>query len=167
MTIFVAGERVHVARLGTGIVREVRNSGRYVIELKGRSMVVAGSQLEPAPERRATKAPAKRSCQFPVASFQPTERDPDTTGITRTPDRAAAAASRALDLHSKTVLEALDALDVFLNDALLDGCTDVRVIHGRSGGKLKGAVHERLAQLGSIRSFRLDPANAGVTLVTL
>ena len=146
MIIFVAGERVHVARLGTGIVREVRNGGRYVIELKGRSLIVSGSQLEPAPERRAT--------------------EPRTTRATLS-DSAAAAPSRALDLHGKTVLEALDALDLFLNDAILDGCPDVRVIHGRSGGKLKEAVHERLAQLRSIRAFRVDPTNAGVTLVTL
>jgi DNA mismatch repair protein MutS2 len=146
VTIYVPGQRVHVASLGTGTVQEVRNGGRYVIELKGRSVIVPGSQLEPVPERRPTKAPAAQRTLS---------------------DRAAAAPSRALDLHGKTVLEALDALDVFLNDALLDGCPDVRVIHGRSGGKLKGAVHERLAQLRSIRAFRVDPANAGVTLVTL
>jgi len=146
MTTFVAGDRVHIASLGTGIVREVRNGGRYLIELKGRSMVVAGSELEPAPERRAAK-------QHPVE--------------TSAADPAAATLSRALDLHGKTVLEALDALDSFLNDALLDGCNEVRVIHGRSGGKVKAAVHGRLAQLPSVRAFRLDPTNPGVTVVRL
>ena len=146
MTTFVAGDRVHVATLGTGIVREVRNGGRYLIEVKGRSMVVAGSQLEPAPDRRAVKRP------------------PPATGD---PDAGTPLPSRALDLHGKTVLEALDALDSFLNDALLDGCDDVRVIHGRSGGKLKAAVHRRLAELTSVRAFRVDPANPGVTIVTL
>lgn len=148
MTTFVPGDRVHIAMLGTGIVREVRNGGRYLIELKGRSMVVAGSQLEPAPERRATKRPAaKTSASDPAAETPPP--------------------SRALDLHGKTVLEAIDALDAFLNDALLDGCAEVRVIHGRSGGRVKAAVHGRLAQLPSVRAFRLDPANPGVTLVRL
>jgi len=148
MTTFVPGDRVHVTTLGTGIVREVRNGGRYLIELKGRSMVVAGSQLEPAPEPRATKRPAaKTSASDPAA-------------VTPSP-------SRALDLHGKTVLEAVDALDAFLNDALLDGCAEVRVIHGRSGGKVKAAVHGRLAQLPSVRAFRLDPMNPGVTLVRL
>jgi DNA mismatch repair protein MutS2 len=149
MTTFVAGDRVHVATLGTGVVREVRNGGRYLIELKGRSMVVAGSQLELAPERRAAKPhqekkqhPEKRSAMVPVPS-------------------------RVLDLHGKTVLEALDALDSFLNEALLDGCDDVQVIHGRSGGKVKAAVHGRLRQLPSVRAFRLDPTNPGVTVVRL
>jgi DNA mismatch repair protein MutS2 len=148
LTTFVAGDRVHVATFGTGIVREVRNGGRYLIEVKGRSMVVAGTQLEPAPEFRAAKnPPATTSAADPAAV---------------TPVR-----SRALDLHGKTVLEALDALDSFLNDALLEGCDEVQVIHGRSGGKIKAAVHGRLRQLPSVRAFRVDPTNPGVTMVRL
>ena len=146
MRTYRPGDRVHIAALGTGVVREVRNGGRYLIELKGRSMVVAGSQLEPAPERRVTKMPPAK---------------------TRAPDRVDPTPSRALDLHGKTVLEAVDALDAFLNDALLDGCADVRVIHGRSGGKVKAAVHGRLAQMPSVRAFRVDPGNPGVTVVRL
>jgi len=148
MTTFIAGDRVHVATLGTGVVREVRNGGRYLIELKGRSVVVSGSQLQPATERRAPKRP------------------PETRSAT---DSAAVipVTSRVLDLHGKTVLEALDALDSFLNDALLEGCDDVQVIHGRSGGKVKAVVHARLRQLPSVRAFRLDPNNPGVTVVRL
>ena len=148
MTTFVAGDRVHVATLGTGVVREVRNGGRYLIELKGRSMVVAGSQLQPATERRAAKRPPESRSVTGSAAVIPVP-------------------SRVLDLHGKTVLEALDALDSFLNDALLEGCDDVQVIHGRSGGKLKAAVHGRLRQLPSVRAFRLDPTNPGVTMVRL
>jgi DNA mismatch repair protein MutS2 len=146
MRTYTPGDRVHVATLGTGVVREVRNGGRYLIELKGRSMVVAGSQLEPAQERRVLKLPPAK---------------------TSAPDRVDPTPSRSLDLHGKTVLEAVDALDAFLNDALLDGCADVRVIHGRSGGTLKAAVHGRLAQVPSVRAFRVDPGNPGVTVVRL
>jgi DNA mismatch repair protein MutS2 len=72
----------------------------------------------------------------------------------------------SLDLHGKTVAEAVDALDVFISDALLGDCDHVRVVHGIGGGKVKAAVHQRLRQLPSIRSFRVDPQNAGVTVVT-
>jgi DNA mismatch repair protein MutS2 len=154
MTTFVAGDRVHVATLGTGVVREVRNGGRYLIELKGRSMVVAGSQLQPAPERRAAKPHQEKK--------PPSERRSATDSAAVIP-----VPSRVLDLHGKTVLEALDALDSFLNDALLEGFDDVQVIHGRSGGKLKAAVHGRLRQLPSVRAFRVDPNNPGVTMVRL
>ena len=161
MTTFVAGDRVHVAALGTAVVREARNGGRYLIELKGRSMVVAGSQLEPAPERPVAK-------HHRAAKRQPTnaKRHPTKTSATD-PALGASTRSRSLDLHGKTVLEALDALDSFLNDALLDGADNVRVIHGRSGGKLKAAVHGRLAELTSVRAFRVDPGNPGVTIVRL
>ena len=154
MKTFVAGDRVHVATLGTAVVREARNGGRYLIEMKGRSMVVAGSQLEPAPERRAAK-PRPAARQRPVKTTAT-----ETAAVTST-------RSRSLDLHGKTVLEALDALDSFLNDALLDGCGDVRVIHGRGGGKVKAAVHRRLAELPPVRAFRVDPTNMGVTIVRL
>lgn len=145
MAPFVVGDRVHAATLGTGTVKEVRNAGRYLIELKGRSMIVDGSQLEPAQERRGGKKP---SCDSSAAA--PGEPPP----------------APSLDLHGTTALEAVEALDAFLNDALMDGCAEARVIHGRSGGKLKAAVHGRLKQLSSVRGFRLDHANPGVTIVS-
>ena len=75
--------------------------------------------------------------------------------------------ARVLDLHGKTTAEAIEALDAFLNDALLAGAGEARVIHGRSGGRLKAAVHARLRQLPSLRGFRVDPRNPGVTIVQL
>ena len=48
---------------------------------------------------------------------------------------------------------------------LLASASEVRVIHGRSGGRVKQAVHARLREL-SVRSVRLDPRNPGVTIVT-
>jgi DNA mismatch repair protein MutS2 len=59
------------------------------------------------------------------------------------------------------------ALDTFLNDAILAGVDEARVIHGRSGGRVKAAVHARLKRLAAVRGYRLDPANPGVTIVTL
>lgn len=144
---FTPGDRVHVAMLGTGVVREVRNGGRYLIELKGRSVVVAERQLEPAGRDRRTSKPA--------APAPKEDRDAPSTS------------PRSIDLHGKTALEAVEALDAFLNDALLDGVREVRVIHGRSGGRLKAAVHARLKQVSSVRAFRVDPRNEGVTIVTL
>ena len=148
---FGPGDRVHVAALGTGIVREARNGGRYLVEIKGRSVVVDGDQLAPAERARTSRrvtAPAG-DARAPAAT------EPDAT------------APLSLDLHGTTVDEAPDALDTFLNTALLAGCAEVRIIHGRSGGRLKAAVHARLKALPSIRGFRLDPGNAGVTIVRL
>jgi DNA mismatch repair protein MutS2 len=62
---------------------------------------------------------------------------------------------------------AIEALDEFLNDALLASLDEVRIIHGRSGGRLKAAVHARLREVPTVRSFRVDPRNAGVTIALL
>jgi DNA mismatch repair protein MutS2 len=146
---FAPGDEVHVAALGKGIVREVRNGGRYLVELKGRAVVAVESQLTAVDQK-------KRRHRV---------EDPLQARVGESPTRAHGATS--LDLHGMIVEEAVAALDGFLNDALLAGHAEVRVIHGRSGGRLKAAVHARLKQLAVARAFRVDPANAGVTIVTL
>ena len=53
---------------------------------------------------------------------------------------------RELDLHGCTVDEALERVERMLNDALLADALELRVIHGRSGGRLKAALHARLRE---------------------
>jgi dsDNA-specific endonuclease/ATPase MutS2 len=145
---FARGDRVHLAGLGTGFVREARRGGRYAIEIKGRLVVVAGSELERA-----------------AAGHRPQPRNVSPTSP-RLGSPIASHPSASLDLHGKSVAETLDALEAFVNDALLAGCREARVIHGRSGGRLKAAVHGYLRQISSVEAFRVDPQNAGVTIVT-
>jgi DNA mismatch repair protein MutS2 len=142
---FAAGDRVHLPRVGTGRVLEVRNAGRVLVVIKERTMVVKAAQLEPAePERK----PKPR-----------TDASPGHPSRTRV--------NGSLDLHGQTVEEALSALDAFLSDALLASLPEVRVIHGRSGGVLRAAIQRRLRRLPVVRSFCLDPRNMGVTIVSL
>lgn len=136
--------------MGTGVVREVRNAGRYLVAIKGRAMVVPAAELTRADERRARS----RS-----RNAVPTETPPQHDGP--------ASACPSLDLHGKTVIEAIEALDSFVNDAILSNHATVQVIHGRSGGRVKAAVHHRLAGLPSVRRFQLDPRNPGATIVRL
>jgi DNA mismatch repair protein MutS2 len=146
---FSPGDPVHVAALGKGIVREVRNADRYVVEVKGRSISVDGARLtaiEP-PKRGSKKEP-------------PVSQPATASALARTHARS------SLDLHGMTTEQATAALDEFVNEAILAGLTHLRVIHGRSGGRLKAAVHARLHNL-PVRHFRLDPSNPGVTIVEL
>jgi DNA mismatch repair protein MutS2 len=147
---FAPGDEVQVDALGKGVVREARNGGRYLVELRGRSIVAAEAQL-------SAVSPRKRQASSD-ASASPTSA-PDAPTHSH--------ASTSLDLHGMAAEEAIAALDAFLNDALLAGHAKVRVIHGRSGGRLKAAVHARLKGLAVVRAIRLDPSNAGVTIVTL
>jgi dsDNA-specific endonuclease/ATPase MutS2 len=52
-----------------------------------------------------------------------------------------------------------------INDTLIEGHARLRLIHGRSGGRIKAALHRHLRALPSVRGFRTDPANEGVTVV--
>ena len=143
---FASGDHVHVARFGKGVVREARNGGRYLVEVKGNAMVVAEGQLTPA-ERAKDRAAA-----------------PETPAPA---DRFRGAAPSSIDLHGRITAEAEADVDAFLNDAMLAGLAEVRIIHGISGGRVKAAVHGRLKRVPSVRAFRVDPSNAGVTIVTL
>ena len=147
---FTPGDPVHVAHLGKGVVRQARNGGRYLVEIKGRALVVSGSQLTPVE---------------PTA--KPRRGEPEVTASPQRPSGEPGRPAVSLDLHGLTVPDALEAVSAFLNTALLDGLAEVRIIHGRSGGKLKAAVHGRLKELSSIRGFGLDPGNQGVTIVRL
>jgi len=72
-----------------------------------------------------------------------------------------------VDLHGLTVEEALVRAEHALNDAMLADCAELRLIHGRSGGRIRAALHRRLSEIPSVRGFGLDPRNAGVTVVRL
>lgn len=149
---FEPGASVQVSGFGKGIVREARNGGRYLVDVKGSAMVVTGAQL-------SQREPPKRKKGKPGVAA------PAHVAGEALPTRQLADAS--IDLHGLTVPEAEAAVDAFLNEALLAGLDQVRVIHGRSGGHLKAAVHARLEAISSIRGFRVDPKNEGVTIVSL
>ena len=144
---FREGDAVHVKAIGKGVVREVRNNGRYLVEVSGRSIVTTFDQLTAQELPRRKPAPAaKRS----VHVYEPQSE-----------------VAMSLDLHGRTVEEALEAVTSFLNDALLRGAAEVRFIHGRSGGRIKASLHAQLKRIATVRSFALDPRNPGVTIVRL
>jgi dsDNA-specific endonuclease/ATPase MutS2 len=132
---YQVGDLVLVTSLGKGTVREVRRRGRYLVEIKGRSLLVDEPQLS-ALDRRKKPAPAAADTHSAERAITP------------------AHAPASLDLHGMTTDEAVSALDAFLSDAILAAHAEVRVIHGRSGGRVKAVVHARLQALGSVRAFR-------------
>lgn len=142
---FAPGDSIHVRGIGKGTVREVRNGGRYLVEVNGRSIVTTEDQLTAQESARKKKTtPGRRA---PAAYDRTSEAVP------------------SLDLHGLTVDEAMGAVDAFLNDALLSGVAEARIIHGRSGGRLKASLHAQLKRIASIRSYAVDPRNGGVTIV--
>lgn len=162
---FAPGDRVHLPGLGTGVVREIRSGGRLAVEIRGRLIVVHGHALEPVAQDRRS-APSRGARAAAPAPAPSPSSSPSPSASASSSSARATAGTRSLDLHGRTVAEALDDLERFVNEALLEGCAAVRVIHGRSGGKVKTAVHAYLRKLSVVTSVRVDPANVGVTIVT-
>ncbi len=145
MAAFSVGDTVQTTQ-GKGVVREVRNGGRLLVQIQARMVVVAAQDVAPATAPRRVAAPS-----IPPAPVARTRID----------------APAEVDLHGLRVDEALRRIDDALDAALRAGHAELRFIHGRSGGRLRGALHERLRGISAVRGVRLDPRNAGVTIVAL
>jgi len=146
---FRVGETVQTP-LGKGVIREVRRNGRLAVTLHGRSLVVDEREVEPLESSRSPRAAAKAA-------------PPRETALRHT---GGDASPFEVDLHGLTVEEALERSARAINDALLDDRAEIRLIHGRGSGLIKAALHRRLREMPPVRSFRVDPRNAGVTIVS-
>jgi len=151
---FAPGQAVQTP-LGKGVILEVRNARRVLVQVQDRALVLDAATISavPTPARGATPEPAPRR-------REPARRREGTDDR----DRPRA---RTVDLHGLTADGALDAMHAAIDAALRADIGQLRLIHGRSGGRLRAAVHTRLRELTVVRSFRLDPHNAGVTIVEL
>ena len=63
--------------------------------------------------------------------------------------------------------EAIDTVDKFLSDALVNGLSEVQIIHGTGGGVLAKLVTEYLKKHPKIQKFYRMPGNLGITVVEL
>ena len=137
-------------RFGKGIVRQVRNGGRLLVEVRDRTFEV--------PERQVTELPARR------------RRSPPNRSVGSHPSRDLTSPTGApveVDFHGLTVEEALARAERALNDALLADAGSLRLIHGRRGGRIRSALHTWLRGLSVARHVQIDPTNEGVTIVRL
>jgi len=155
--VFSVGEAVRTP-FGKGVVRALRNNGRLLVDVDGRALVVAEREVVrvdaglPSTTLRAGPATALRA--------GPTSTTPER-------DRPLGTAPSEVDLHGLTVEEALVRVDAAIDAALRADLETLRFIHGRSGGRLRAALHRRLKAISSVRGYRLDPRNEGVTIVML
>ena len=151
MHTFAVGDAVQTP-LGKGVVREPRKNGRLAVEIHGRSVIVEESAARPL---ESPTESARRN--------RPSRPRPQASGV---PARERVRLTAEMDLHGLTVEEALALAESAINDALLGDLPQLRLIHGRSGGRIRAALHRRLREIPSVRGFRLHPGNAGVTNVT-
>ena len=137
---------------GKGTIREIQNNNRVLVDVKNRSLVLKTIDLSPLKlEQRDSITPRPNlSSQFQLTN------DIDPLSV---PSK--------IDLHGLTVEAALTVVEKTLDSAMLAGSAELHFIHGRSGGRIRAALHRRLKEISSVRSFHLDPRNAGITIVVL
>src|SRR5262249_42868541 len=78
--------------------------------------------------------------------------------------------SNELNLIGKTAGEAVDLTDKFLDEAFLNGLSEVRIIHGHGTGALRKAITEFLADHPHVAKFASAPQDkggSGATVVNL
>jgi DNA mismatch repair protein MutS2 len=103
-------------------------------------------------------------------SLEDTRRQAQTTELHLHSGSSARATSAELKLIGKKSDEAVELTDKFLDEAFLNGLSEVRIIHGHGTGALRRAITELLKDHPHVARFALasqDQGGAGATVVDL
>jgi DNA mismatch repair protein MutS2 len=138
------GDRVRLVATGqTAEILEASGGDRLRVSVRGLSLVLPLSEFSPLPGGGGGAASATPQALDGV-SYAAEEME-----------------SYRLDLRGLTVDEACDRLDEFLDGAVLAGCEQVEIIHGKGTGALREAVHRVLKRDRRVASQRLADQNRG------
>jgi len=75
--------------------------------------------------------------------------------------------SREIDIRGTTVAEAEELLNKYIDDAILAGLSDVRIIHGKGTGALRKGIRTYLIEHPHIKDVRFGDMNEGGDGVTV
>jgi len=150
----VKGDTVEWLKMGTRAeVVDVNKDGTLRLRAGALNMTVKQDEVRVLEDVTASKQKAKKmEARKQVHQFR---------------NQAAAA---ELDLRGMMVDEAIGAVDLFLDNAMLGKLETVRIIHGKGTGALRKAVREHLKRSRYIKEFRpgvYGEGEDGVTVATL
>ena len=153
----VVGAEVRHATLGWRGTVEKLAAGKAEVLANGKRLRLAVADLvvEAAPRSAAAAIPPARTAGARRSGGGDVDRAP-------TPQE--------LHLIGQRVEPALEELDAFLDQAMLSGRGEVRIVHGHGSGRLRDAVRERLRKHPAVVAARPGAPNEGgngATVVTL
>ncbi|HUS79788.1 MAG TPA: Smr/MutS family protein, partial [Armatimonadota bacterium] len=99
-----------------------------------------------------------------AAELQPPRHPPDEEAralADRMQARKSLTLEDEIDLRGTTVDEAIAALEKYLDDAMLAGASQVRIIHGKGTGALREGIHDFLRGHRYVSGFRLADMSEG------
>ena len=78
--------------------------------------------------------------------------------------------SQEIDVRGMRADEALNAVQHYIDDAILVGVSQVRILHGKGNGILRTLIRQYLATVPNVRDFHdehVQFGGAGITVVEL
>jgi DNA mismatch repair protein MutS2 len=185
-TIQSARKRLSNARQALeGEGRPVQRAGEPPKGLKAGDAVIIVSQglpgyvlTEPDGSSNVMVQAGILKVTVPLADLARAEESPEPkktragAGGRNTGGRSAAVAkaqtiATEVDLRGLMVEEALDRVDKYLDDAVLAGAPQVRIIHGKGTGALRKAITDQLRSDSRVSSYRLGLMGEGGDGVTI
>ncbi len=141
------GVRVRVARLGQAgyVLGGPDSSGQVPVQIGIMRVLARPEDLVPVPDQEEPLTPALSA-------------GPRGGGLAGT---KVATFSMELDLRGQTVEEAVSQVDKHLDDALLAGVKQVRLIHGKGTGALREGITAYLRTHPGVISTAFAPQNEG------
>ncbi|MBW1980934.1 MAG: endonuclease MutS2 [Deltaproteobacteria bacterium] len=146
---FAAGRRVRLSSTAaTGTILRLKEGGRRAeVQIGQKRVEVAATDLE-------------------VLATDEDKHSPSSSGI-KLMLQPRDGYNRHLDLVGLRVEEALAKLDKAIDQAILEDCSSIYVIHGHGTGKLRQAVHGFLMDHALVKGFRHERQSQGGTGVTV
>ncbi len=150
------GDKVRLRSFGTiGIVDQIKD-GQAELRVKSLRMRESLANLELL---EAVPPPKKESGRF--MKLRPTQ----SAEVNR---KGSGEGPRAeLNLIGRTTDEAVDEVDKFLDEAVMNGLGEVRIVHGHGTGALRRAIGDMLKQHPHVERSLPAPQNQGGTGATL
>lgn len=142
-----------------------QNTVGEVLDLKGKDAVVAVGELRTNVKLNRLEKVTRREYREAVGEDRP---KPRLSGVDL--NEKMQQFSFNLDLRGQRGEEALVEVDRFLNDALMLGYPELRIVHGKGDGILRQLVRNHLRgykQVGTMHDEHPDRGGAGVTIVTM
>ena len=129
-----------------------------LVSLRGKDATIIVDGLK----MRVPLSQLKRRGDTPQVKLKPKPRQPKADVSVEK-----SGASVSVKLLGMYADEAIDTVDKFLSDALVNNLSEVQIIHGTGGGVLSKLVSEYLKKHPKIGKFYRMPGNLGITVVEL
>lgn len=143
-------------------------------DLMGEILKVEGNSLSVAIGSVISKLPLDRVERISNKEFQTTvkARNSGTFSVRESDDITQRKLNfkPTIDIRGERLESAVDIVTRFVDDAVMVGVGEIRILHGKGNGILREELRKYLKTMGGVKSFRdehLQMGGSGITVVTL